>query len=257
MHSEVISWFLVFARAGALMMVFPLFSAQNVPVRLRVGLAAVTALVAAPLLPLSQVPNASFWGLIQLLFTEASIGCLIGFVCRLIFFTIDLAGGMIATEIGLMLSTNFNPLTSGALPIPGLILFWLSMMLLLSLNLHHWIIAGFQQSYVLLPPGGAHLTEALASEVVTRTGRIFPLALQMTAPVMGVSFVISLIFSVLSRAVPQMNVFTESFPVRSMAGLAVFGFTCHLMAQHIENSLRAIPEDIVRIAHLLSSAPSP
>lgn len=239
------------------MMVFPLFSAQNVPVRLRVALAALTAFVAAPLLPISPVENPSFWRLIQLLFTEASIGCLIGFVCRLVFFTIDLAGGMIATEMGLMLSSTFNPLTSGALPIPGLILFWLTMMLLLTLNLHHWILAGFQQSYLLLPPGGAHLTEALASDVISRTGRIFPLALQMTAPVMGVSFVISLIFSVLSRAVPQMNVFTESFPVRSIAGLAVFGFTCHLMAQHIENSLRAIPDDIVRIAHLLSVPGTP
>ena len=70
---------------------------------------------------------------------------------------------------------------------------------------------------------------------------------------MAVSFVITVIFSVLSRAVPQMNTFSESFSVRCLAGLTVFGLTCHLMAQQIENYLRRLPEDILRVAQLIGS----
>ena len=246
------NWFYVFVRAGALLAVFPAFAAQTMPVQLRIGLAALIAFLASPFLPLPAA-DPSFWVLMRLLFVEASIGLLLGFVCRLIFFAIDLAGGIIATEMGLMLSSNFNPLTSAALPVPGTILFWLAMMLLFTLNLHHWVIVAFQHSYVLVPVGGAHLGEALALDIVRRTGDIFRIALQMTAPVMAVSFVISLIFSVLSRAVPQMNVFAESFPVRSLAGLAVFGLTCHLMAQHLENYLRHLPDDLLHIARLLGT----
>lgn len=246
-------WFLVFARAGGLIAVFPLFSAQPVPVPLRVGLAALIAFLAAPFLPPLAAP-ASFWLVAGAVFVEISVGLLLGFVCRLIFFALDLAGGIISTEIGLMLSSNFNPLTSAALPVPGTILFWLGMMLLLCLNLHHWIIGAFQYTYALAPAGGARLSEALLLEVVADSARIFQAALLISAPVMVVSFMITLIFAVLSRAVPQMNVFTESFPVRSMAGLAVFGFTCHLMAQHIENYLRRLPEDLVRAGRLLGGA---
>jgi flagellar biosynthesis protein FliR len=60
------------------------------------------------------------------------------------------------------------------------------------------------------------------------------------------------VFSLLGRAVPQMNVFAESFPVRSIAGLAVFGLTCNLLAQHIVNHLKRIPEDFVRVANILA-----
>jgi len=246
------NWFFVFARAGALTAVFPAFSAQNFPIQMRVGLAAFIALLVSPFLP-APPPALSFWTLIHMLFVEASIGLLLGFVCRLVFFAIDLAGGIIATEMGLMLSSTFNPLTSSALPVPGTILFWLAMMLLFSLNLHLWMIAAFQNSYTLVPVGAAHMSQALTLEVMRRTGEIFRIGIEITAPVLAVSFVITVLFSVLSRAVPQMNVFVESFSVRSMAGMAVFGFTCHLMAQHLENYLRQLPDDLLKIARLLAS----
>jgi len=49
-----------------------------------------------------------------------------------------------------------------------------------------------------------------------------------------------------------MNVFTESFAFRTLAGLAVFGLTLHVMAQHITNYLHQLPEDVVRMALFLS-----
>ncbi len=254
MYLNITVWFLVFARAGALLAIFPLFAAQTVPVQLRIGMAALIAFLAAPFLPQPVPLNPSFWTLLRLVFTEVSVGLLLGFVCRLIFFAIDLAGGIASTEMGLMLSSAFNPLTSAALPIPGTILFWLAIMLLLSLNLHHLVIAAFQQSYALVPIGAAHVSQALTLDVLRRTGEIFRIALQMTAPVMAVSFVITVIFSVLSRAVPQMNVFAESFSVRSLAGMAVFGLTCHLMAQYIELYLHRLPDDMLRVARLLGTA---
>jgi flagellar biosynthesis protein FliR len=51
--------------------------------------------------------------------------------------------------------------------------------------------------------------------------------------------------------VPQMNVFSESFSVRLLAGMTVFGLTCQLMAQHIANYLQRLPEDVLRVAQLV------
>ena len=50
-----------------------------------------------------------------------------------------------------------------------------------------------------------------------------------------------------------MNVFTESFAFRTLAGLMVFGLTLNLMAQHITNYLNRLPEDILRVAQLLGA----
>jgi flagellar biosynthetic protein FliR len=104
-----------------------------------------------------------------------------------------------------------------------------------------------------LPIGSAHLSQAFLLDMVSRTSGIFAIALQLAAPLLAVSFIISLVFAVLGRAVPQMNVFSESFAVRPLIGLSVFGMTLDLMSEHIANYLRRLPEDMLRVSQLLHS----
>ncbi len=250
MNAAITTWFLVFTRVGAMLTVLPMFSAQMLPVQLRVALGALVALLVTPLLPLVSAADLSIWLLVKLMFMEVSIGLLLGFICRFVFYALEIAGGFIATEMGLALPQEFNQLISAPTMAPGLLLYWIALMTMLSLDLHHWMIAGFQKSYALLPFGGAQLSEALLVDVVARSGKVFLLALQIAAPVMAVSFLVTLVFAVLGRAVPQMNVFSESFPVRTLVGLVTFGLTCSFMAQHIANYLRRLPEDMLNVAKL-------
>ena len=60
----------------------------------------------------------------------------------------------------------------------------------------------------------------------------------ISGPIMTISFVLLLLFSFLGRAVPQMNVFSESFSFRILTGLIVLGMTCGLMAEHIAQFIR-------------------
>jgi flagellar biosynthesis protein FliR len=246
------TWFLVFTRVGALLVSMPIFSTRGFPVQLRVALAALLAFILLPVLPAQPVDTSSLWALIRVMFVEVSIGVLLGFVCRFLFFALEFAGGLIATEMGLMLPSEFNQLIGSSSMAPATLLYWLAAMLFFSLDLHHWMIAGFQHSYAVVPMGGAHLSEALLVNVISRSGKIFVIALQIAAPVMAVSFLITLVFSVLSRAVPQMNVFAESFSVRTLAGLLTFGLTCTFMAQHIANYLHRLPDDMMNVARLMA-----
>ena len=251
MSDELINWFLVFTRVGAMLGVLPVLSSRTVPVKVRLALGAVIALLCVPLTSSTAIENSSFWSVIRLLLIEVTVGLLLGFVCRFIFFALELGGGIIAAEMGLMLPSEFNQLTGAASMAPATILYWMGVMLLFSLDLHHWIIVGFQRSYGLVPIGGAHLGEALFVDVLSRSRQVFVIALQISAPLMAVSFVVTLVFSILSRAVPQMNVFNESLPVRTLVGLTVFGLTCTFMAQHIANYLRKLPDDMVSVARLM------
>jgi flagellar biosynthetic protein FliR len=152
-----------------------------------------------------------------------------------------------------MLSSSFNPVTSSFVSAPGVLLHWMTLLLMLTLDLHHWLIIGLQRSYEIIPAGGAKFTELLLGDIVARAGGMFVIALQMTAPVLAASFLVTVVFSLLGRAVPQMNVFSESFPVRTIAGLAVFGLTCNLLAQHIVNHLNRIPQDFLRVAEMMAA----
>lgn len=251
MEIDFYNWMLVFVRAGAFLLVLPFFSAVNFPVMMRVALAALTAMLIAPQLPPFPLARLDLLSLFGLMFREVSIGLLLGFVGRIIFFAADIAGMVIASELGLNMGMIFDPATRQSEPIPGLILFLLATLTMLTLDLHHGLLLGFAKTFEVLPIGGGHLSSSLFEIVVGRTAQIFVVALQIAAPVMAVSFVITTVFAVLSRAVPQMNVFAESFGVRIAGGLIVFGFTLQLTAQYVANYLRRIPDDLMSFGYLI------
>lgn len=254
MPFDLTTWTLVFLRASAMLAVFPLFSLQNFPVQLRIALGAMVAFLVAPTLPLPPAAPVGFFSVLGLLVMEVIFGLLLGFISRLVFHILEFAGNLISSELGLNMASTLNPFTHSRSDIPGMVLYYLGALLFLVLDLHHALLLAFQKTYTFLPIAGARLSDALFSSIVGSTGQLFALGLLMAAPVIAVSFLINLVFSVLGRAVPQMNVFSESFAFRILAGLMVFGLSLNLMAQHISNYLRRLPDDFLRVAQLLGSA---
>ena len=247
---DLLNWLLVFLRASALLSIFPVFSATNFPVQIRIALGALLSFLVAPLVPVVSLAQFDFWAVSGLMAMEVGFGLLLGFVSRMLFYALEIAGGLIATEMGLMVPAGINPLSTSPTSEIGTILQYMAAMLFLSLNLHHGLLLAFQKSYQFLPIGGGHLHESLLLDVLGRTSHLFLFAVQMAAPALAVAFIVTLVFAVLGRAVPQMNVFSESFSVKLLSGMMVFGLTCHLMAQHIANFLHRLPEDVLRVALL-------
>lgn len=244
---------LVFLRVSALLTVFPLLSAAGVPRQVRIALGAMTAFLLAPMVPGLATPNLDLWKALGLMMSEILFGLLLGFTSRMFMHGIEVGGAIVAMEMGLTMPGGLNPFTNQTSSEAATILQYLGGMLFLTMNLHHGLLVALQRSYQFLPLGGGHFREGLVVEIFARTNHLFWFALEMAAPVLAVSFLLTLIFSVLSRAVPQMNVFAEHFGARLLAGLTVFGLTCHLMAEHIANYLRRLPEDVLRVAQLLGA----
>ena len=254
MEFDYYNWLFVFMRISAFLLVLPFFTMANFPVTLRVALGALAALLLAPLLPPFAANRLDFFSLLGTMFQEVSVGLLLGFLSRLIFLTVELAGGIIGTEMGLNMAAVLDPVSGQSEQVPSTILSYLAALVMLTLNLHHWMLLGFERTYSVLPVGAAHLNAALFEVLVTRTSEVFLVALQISAPVMAVSFVVTVVFALLGRAVPQMNVFGESFGFRIVVGLVVFGFTLQIAAQYVQNYLNRLPNDLLAVAQMLGGA---
>ncbi len=252
MEIDFYNWMLVFVRVGAFLLALPFFSAVNFPVMLRIALAALAAMLISPQLPAFPMNHVDFFSLVGLMFRELSVGLLLGFIGRIIFFAADIAGMIISSELGLTMGQIFDPSSRQSEQVPGLILSFLAILTMLTLDLHHGLLLGFARTFEVLPVGGGHLSPSLFELVIGRSSQIFLVALQIAAPVMAVSFVITVFFAIMSRAVPQMNVFAESFGIRIAGGLIVFGFTLQITAQYVANHLRRIPDDLLYIGQLLN-----
>ena len=251
MQIDLFNWLMVFLRAGAFLLVLPFFSMTNFPVTMRVALSALVALLLAPILPPFPLGQLPFPALFGVMIQETCVGLLLGFFTRLVFFAVDLAGSVIASELGLNMGAILDPMSGMSSQVPGTILFFLAAVVLLTLDLHHWILAGFERTYLVLPIGGAHLNASLFDILLRETSNVFVVAIEIAAPVLAVSFVVTVVFGIMSRAVPQMNVFVLSFSFRIVGGLIVFGFTLQLAAQHVINYLNRLPDDLLILAQVL------
>ena len=254
MDGELNNWMFVFVRASAFMAILPIFTMLNVPVQTRVALAALLAVLVSPTLPHFLPARLTIIDWISLMARETLCGLLLGFVTRMIFFAADFAGHVIANEMGLNLASVFDPVSARPTQAPGMVMFLLSCVMMMSLDMHHWLLTGFQHTYTLLPIGGAGLRQILFTNVLDHTSRVFLVGLQIAGPMIAASLLALLLLGFLGRLVPQMNVFAESFAVRIACGLLVFAFTLQISAQHILNGLNRLPQDMMRVAQFLGGS---
>jgi len=251
MDGDFNNWLLVFVRAGAFLSILPLFTMLNVPVQVRVVFAAMMALLVAPTLPPFPHHQLVVLDWIGLFAQETICGLVIGFVTRMVFFVADFAGQLISNEMGLSMASVFDPVNGRPTQVPALLMFLLTCVMMMSLDMHHWLLTGFQYTYTLAPIGGTRLQEALFDCILQHTSRVFLVGLQIAGPLIAASFLAMLLLGFLGRLVPQMNIFAESFAIRVACGLSVLALTLEISAQHLLNCLHRLPNDMMRVAQFL------
>ena len=237
---------LVFSRAGGLLALAPAFSAQSVPVIIRVALAFLLATVFHGLVPLpKEVPN-HFLLFVLAIGHEIIVGLLMGFAVRFIFYALEIAGQIMATEIGLMMSTSMDPVTHAetspvttALSYLGIVIFFVS-------GAHHLMFMAFLRSFELVPAAAGNFDPRVADVVVRESGKIFLLAVQMAAPLIAINFLVNFSLAILSRAAPTINAFLLSIPIQIFAGLTVLSMVIGLAAHYMLSGLGGVPELMLR-----------
>lgn len=240
-------WMMAFIRAGGLLAMTPVFSGKNIPVPVRVAIAAFLAYAAGGYVKTVLPLPGDMLALILGCFHELMTGLLMGLAVRILFYAIEIAGQIISTEIGLVMSSQLDPLSQNSSTAIGTALFYLGSLLFLLSGAHHAMFAAFLRSFALSPPGTIGLSGAAGEVFVQTSGSIFLIAVQMAAPILATNFVVTLSFAILGKAAPSMNVFSESFAARILAGLTLLGLTMGLTAQLVLSHLQRVPELMLRL----------
>lgn len=237
---------LIFSRAGGLLTLAPAFSGQSVPAVIRVALAFLLATIFVNLVPLPrEVPN-HFLLLALALAHEIVIGLLMGMAVRLIFYALEMAGQIMSTEIGLMMSTSLDPVTRSESSPVATGLTYLGIVIFFASGAHHLMIMAFLRSFELVPAAAGNFDPRVADVVVGQSGRIFLLAVQMAAPLIAINFLVNLSLAILSRAAPTINAFLLSIPIQIFAGMTVLSMVIGLTAHYVLSALDGVPELMLR-----------
>jgi len=213
------AFLLVFARTGTMMMLLPGLGEQNISARLRLTVALV---LAAVLLPLHRnayhIDTGALMPAIVMLVEEILVGAVLGLTARLAVSALDVAGSVIAQQLGLGFVTAIDPTQGEQGALLGNFLTLLGITLFFATDMHHLVIAALNDSYTLFEPGEVPATGDVAQLVTHTVSGAFRIGIQLSAPFLVFGLLFNLGLGVLSRLMPQMQVFFVALPLSIMVG---------------------------------------
>jgi flagellar biosynthesis protein FliR len=239
MHWSLIqfqSFLFILMRVIPILFVMPLFSGTYVPHSMKVGLALVVTLVLLPVVRLDpqRLPTDPY-SMAFFMISELMIGLILGLSMKLVFAGLQLAGEFAGFQMGFGMARTVDPQSGSDTAVIAELNYLLGLLIFCSVDGHHWFFKALVQSFHLLSPGELHLGEGIYRHVLTLSGKMFVIGIQMVAPIMAVLIFIQIALGLLAKTVPQINILTTSFPLTVGSGLIFLGLSMDLLWPYLKN----------------------
>jgi flagellar biosynthetic protein FliR len=229
---QIFAFLLIFARLGALLMVFPGIGEGFVSTRFRLGLAlAVSFLLTAPLAGRLPALPADGGTLFLLVGTETLVGLSIGLAARLLLTSLNVAGNVIALQTGLGFAIAVDPTQGSHGAIVSTFLVTMGILMLFITGGHAILFDGIFRSYDIFVPGSPPPVSGFLELVVRFVSSSFLLGIELSAPFLVISLVFYAGLGVVAKMMPQFQVFFISMPLSIMGGFGLLMLLIGLMMQ--------------------------
>jgi len=246
------TFLLCLARVMALVVSIPVFNSRNTPPQVKIGLGFGVTLLLFPLMaPHTPSIDFSLTEFALIMVNEALIGILLGLVAQLIFTAVSFGGTIIGYQMGFAAANIFDPQTTQQLSLMSQFSNIIAILIFLSLDIHHLFFEVIVDSYILLPPGYINFTGGSVALLMDLAGHMFILGVKLSAPVLALLLISTLVLGILSRVFPQLNVFMISFPMNIGIALFVIGLTLNLVPLILRREFDTMGENFIRIFQML------
>lgn len=224
------------ARTAGFVLVAPPFNSKAIPAPVKGALSVALALVVLTQVE-AQLGDLSTGYLVLTALTEVVIGAALGFVVQLFFSAIQLAGDILDVTGGFSLQPAYDPLSMSTASTIGRLQNLLATALLFTSGGHLMLVRGLFTSYEGLPLGAVLPGDQIGETVVHAMSTMFLAAIQIAGPLVAVLLLADVALGLVSRASPQMNIFSLGFPVKIMLTLVMLGLTFPLLPTALDSLL--------------------
>lgn len=219
------AFLLVLARVSPLFILAPLFSAGTIPPRVKGIVAVALALGMAPVALAGQVVPTEPIALVELLVKELIVGAAFAFALACVLAGFQAVGALLDIQIGFAFGAQIDPMTGGQGAVLGKLYAMVGVAILVAMNGDQLIIAGLARTYDLVPLLSFPDLRSMVSGTFSAFTGILTAALQVGAPVLLTLLLTDAAFAMVSRVVPQMNVFAVGFPAKVVVGMLMIVVT--------------------------------
>ncbi len=219
-ESHVVGFILLFSRFGALFMATPIFSHKAIPHSVKAAMAFFFTIVFYSSMPPLQI-EITIPSIILAILSELFFGLAIGVVLLVSFNVITFAGGLISFMMGFSMASAIDPQSGVSMPIISQFLSLMALMILFSIDMHHWILLYINDSLASIPLGGFLMKPKLFDYIVYASSKMFVVGFMIAFPIIALTWLSDVIFGMLMKTMPQFNLLVIGFPIKIMVGFVV------------------------------------
>lgn len=225
-------------RILGLMAAAPVFGHASLPARVKIGLGVMIALVIAPAVDsVPAIDPMSFAGLL-IVAQQFVVGLAIGFAMRIIFAGVEMAGEIASLSMGLSFASFFDPQSQGLTTVISRFLSYLALLVFLAVDGHLLLIATLVNSFATLPVSAEPLGSEGFRQIANWGGIVFSTGVQLSLPIIAAMLITNLALGILTRAAPQLNIFSVGFPITLAVGFVVLMISLPYLATPLVNLLQ-------------------
>lgn len=232
------AFLLVLFRVGGMMLAAPIFSSSILPPQFKALLTVAISLAVFPVAAAHVSVPVSLASAVGGLVGELAIGLLIGLGLTVVVSGVQIAGQVVSQQAGLALGDVFNPMLESSVTVVSEIYFVVAMLIFLAAGGDHALIRCVLDSFTSLPPLAWRATEGWASLLVDLMTLSFTIAIRVGGPTMLALLLAFLTLGFISRTLPQLNLLTVGFPVKSALAILVMAMSLIALEPVLLDSLQ-------------------
>lgn len=213
----------VLFRVSGLVMTAPVYGSRLIPVRIRAALAVAAAAMIAPLVRTAAPAELSLSSVLAAGVSEIAVGAMIGLTLAIFMTGAEVAGTVAGQQAGLALSQVVDPTLGEQTSVLGQVYTVTLTLIFLVAGGHRAAMAALLDSYRVIPLFSFQWEDSAVMLLVRALTAAFILGVRLAGPVLIALFLTGTAMAFLSRTMPQLNILTVGFTVRTMVVLAVAG----------------------------------
>jgi flagellar biosynthetic protein FliR len=236
-EQQVAAFFLVLTRITPLFFLAPMFSSKMIPPRARTIIALALAVGIMPVVKHGEIDlePLAFGGLIL---KELVVGLAFAYALAAMFAALQVAGALLDTLIGFSFGAMVDPITGTQSTVLAQMFSLFGVAIFIAIGGDGWVIKGFGRTYDAVPLLDTPAIGSMVEGAQVAFSGIFVSAVMIAAPVMVALIITDAAFGVVSRVVPQMNVFAVGFPAKMIIGLVLLGASLPFISGFIADQLQ-------------------
>ena len=249
-EQQVAAFFVVLARLSPLFILAPLFSSKSLPARARTVVALAISIGLMPVVKHGAIDlDPLAFGL--LIVKEIVVGLAFAYALAAMFAALQAAGTLLDTLIGFSFGATVDPVTGTQSAVIQQMYSLFGVAIFIAIGGDAWVIKGLGRTYDSVPMLDAPAIGSLVEGAQVAFSGIFVAAFMIGAPVIIALIITDAAFGVVSRVVPQMNIFAVGFPAKMIIGLVLLGASLPFVSNFFIGSLQ---DSVAEALHFLKVA---